>query len=153
MLIGSGDKTQADGDIVQIGAAFLEDLADDDQLAAIVAHELAHNILKHRMRVAAAGGKTGFASEFGRSARLSRIVEDEADRLSVHLMRNAGYDPNAAVAFWQRQRGSLRDLLSGGSHASAGQRANVLAGEIATLPATGVSMPAILTQRDAPLPR
>ena len=153
VLVGTGEQAQADGEIVQVGVAFLENL-DDPQLAAIVAHELSHNILRHRVRVAEAGGKTGLASEFGRSARLSRIVEDEADRLSVHLLHNAGYDPAAAAAFWRSQGADLLGgLLRGGSHASAKDRAKLIEIEITTLPEKGPSRPDLLIQRDAALPR
>src|SRR3546814_9337771 len=71
-------------------------------LAAAVAHELAHNILRHRERLDAADVDRGLFKGFGRSARLFRQTEVEADRLSVWLMRGAGYDPQAAVRLWGR---------------------------------------------------
>src|SRR3546814_2491582 len=71
-------------------------------LAAAVAHELAHNILRHRERLDAADVARGLFKGFGRSARLFRQTEIEADRLSAWPMRGAGYDPPAAVRFWGR---------------------------------------------------
>jgi predicted Zn-dependent protease len=34
--------------------------------------------------------------------KVIKATEAEADRLSVWLMANAGYDPEAAISFWER---------------------------------------------------
>lgn len=91
----------ADGRLVLINAGLASFAADDNELAAAVAHELAHNILRHRARLDAAGVDRGLGKQFGRSARLFRQTEVEADRLSVWLMQGAGYDMDAAVRFWR----------------------------------------------------
>jgi beta-barrel assembly-enhancing protease len=83
----------ADGDRVRVTSALVEYVADDDELAAVIAHEFSHNLLGHRARLAAIKkGKT----------KATRKTEEEADRLSVWLMVNAGYDPKAALRFWER---------------------------------------------------
>src|SRR3546814_17247433 len=56
---------------------------DDAELAAAIAHELAHNILRHRARLDAAGVDRGLAKQFGRNARMFKQTEIEADRPSV----------------------------------------------------------------------
>ncbi len=88
-LIDDGNHAGADGGRVRIGRALLSEQAADAEAAALVAHELAHNILFHRARLAAAG----------RSNRNIRMTEREADRLAVWLIANAGYYPEAAIRF------------------------------------------------------
>jgi beta-barrel assembly-enhancing protease len=83
----------ADGERVRVTSGLIDYVQDDDELAAVVAHEMAHNVLGHRARIEATrSGKT----------RVVKATEEEADRLSVWLMANAGYDPEAAITFWQR---------------------------------------------------
>lgn len=153
VLLAPGNKASSDGRVVQVAVGFLERL-DDQAIAAIVAHELSHTILRHRARLEAAGVKWGLAAQFGRNARLFRRTEEDADRLSVHLLRNAGYDPAAAIAFW-RGEGSQLDggLFRSPTHPSAKARAGALAAEVATLPAPGApdDAPAVLATRDQPL--
>lgn len=107
----------ADGRLVLISAGLASFATDDAELAAAVAHELAHNILRHRARLDAAGINRGLLKQFGRNARLIRQTEIEADRLSVWLIAGAGYDPHAAVRFWQafgQRKG--RPLFQAGTH-------------------------------------
>jgi hypothetical protein len=92
----------ADGRYVQVTAAIGAYVADDQELAAVLAHEFAHNVLRHRARLDAAGVERGFLGNFGRNARLIRDTETEADRLSVYLLERAGYDAAAPVRFWSR---------------------------------------------------
>ena len=102
-LIPSAElNARADGRYVQITTAIGDYVQDDAELAAIIAHELAHNILRHKDRLDGAEVKRGFLSNFGRNARLIRETETEADRLSIYLLDRAGYDPEAAVRFWTR---------------------------------------------------
>lgn len=124
----------ADGRLVLISAGLARFAGDDDELAAAVAHELAHNIMRHRARLDAAGVGRGFAKQFGRNARLVRQTEVEADRLSVWLMQAAGYEPGAAVRFWQRfgQRGGPV-LFQPGTHPRWQDRVRTLETEIAAI--------------------
>lgn len=107
----------ADGRLVLVNYGLAQFARDDDELAAAIAHELAHNILRHRARLDAAGVDRGLGKQFGRNARLFRQTEVEADRLSVWLLAGAGYDPAAAARFWSRfgQRKG-RPLLQAGTH-------------------------------------
>jgi hypothetical protein len=107
-LIPSGRmNAEADGRYVQVTTALAAYVADDAELAAVLAHEFAHNILGHRVRLDAAHVSRGFLANFGRNAAHIRDTEIEADRYSVYLLDRAGYDPEAAVRFWNRfgQRG------------------------------------------------
>lgn len=135
------DEAAADGSIVQIGATYLDKL-DDEWLPAVVAHELAHIILRHRARMEAAGVSYGLFAELGRSGRLHAQAEQEADRLSVYLLANAGYDPMLPARFW-RGPGRKFDggLLRSRIYPDRLARARVVEAEAATL--AGASLPVV----------
>lgn len=104
--------------------------ATDDELAAVMGHEIAHALREHgreRMSMAYAqqagvvglgvlaailsdDPKTaqttmGVAAAVGAVALTlpnSREGEREADRIGLELAARAGYDPNAAVTLWQK---------------------------------------------------
>lgn len=99
---GSRFGASADGRYVQLTSSLAARVDDDGQLAAVLAHELAHNILQHRVSLNEAGVSRGMLKIFGRNARLIRETEKEADLLSVYLLARAGYPPTAASAFWLR---------------------------------------------------
>ena len=123
----------ADGLYVQVTTALADYVADDDELAAVLAHEFAHNLLHHRARLDAAHVARGFFGNFGRNARLIRETEDEADRLSVYLMDRAGYDPEGAVRFWSRFGRRGLSFLSAPTHSNWRQRIALFEAEIAAI--------------------
>lgn len=100
LVLGRRYLADADGQIVRIGYGFLERL-DDTELAVVVAHELAHNLLGHAARMDTEGIGHGLAAEIGRSAAALRRMEDEADRMSLCLLVNAGYDRGLPASFWR----------------------------------------------------
>lgn len=95
----------------------------DDELAAIVGHEIAHALLEHgRARMSEALiknvgvnlaaaylglGQAG-AAALAQAAQLaitlpySRSHETDADLLGIELAARAGFDPRAAVSVWQK---------------------------------------------------
>lgn len=95
-------NASADGTYVQIDGRMVDYAVNDEELAALLAHELAHNILNHPQRLTDAGVSRGIGGWFGRSAGLIRATETEADRLSLYLMANAGFDPQVAIVLWDR---------------------------------------------------
>ena len=88
---------------------------DDDQLATVLAHEIAH-VLAHHASERLAREQSG--AGFLRRRAYDRNQESEADKIGVFLMTFAGYDPHEAVAFWQRMqrvtdnRGRLPEIVS-----------------------------------------
>jgi predicted Zn-dependent protease len=101
---------------------------NEDQLAVVIGHEVAHAIARHgaeRMsitqlgrlgeKVAAktiAGGKYattidkayGATEGVGLILPFSRKFEYEADEIGLYLMTQAGYDPRQAIPFWENMR-------------------------------------------------
>lgn len=129
-----GTNAAADGRTVEIGTGMIARFRDDDELAAILAHELAHNILGHRDRLDAAGVSRGLLGRFGKDAARVRATEIEADRLSVRLLKGAGYLPRAAVAFWRREGPKLdAGIFSDATHLRWKKRVALLEAEVAAL--------------------
>jgi hypothetical protein len=91
-LLGAGKTAVADGARVVIGIDFPAFAYAEPEFAGVVAHELAHNVLEH----------DAWLDRNGRSNKNVRRTEREADRLMPWLLANAGYDPAAAVAFWEQ---------------------------------------------------
>jgi hypothetical protein len=121
-LMGEGKKAVADGNRVVIGIGFPAfDYPEEEVFAALVAHELAHNVLGH----------DDWLDRNGRSARNVRRIEREADRLVPWLLANAGYDPAAAVTFMTRW-GSAHDagLKLRRTHEGWDERAEAMAAEL-----------------------
>ncbi|WP_162235102.1 M48 family metallopeptidase [Sphingomonas sp. Leaf67] len=153
LRVGPSMDAVADGRLVQISSQFLERF-DDSQLAVVVAHELSHNILRHHVRLEAAKVSRGLLRELGRNGRIFRMTEDDADRLSVHLLRNARWDPASAVAFWKGPGARIDGgIFHSRTHSSAGKRAENIALEIAAIPpgAPIPYVPPIIATRDQPL--
>lgn len=92
----------ANGRYVILTTAILAFARTDDELATILSHELAHNILGHPARLRAAGVPRGLLRGFGKNASRVRETEVEADRLGLRLAWAAGYDVSAAIPFWRR---------------------------------------------------
>lgn len=151
VAIGSEFTAKADGDMVQIGSRFFAEFPQD-LVAAAIAHELAHNILRHRARLNAKGVDYGLLSGVGRNVRYFRQTELEADILSVSLLANAGYDPNVAVRFWRlfgpKYAGGI---LRSRSHPAWRDRLATIERAIGELGTQRPARPAILKAREQPL--
>lgn len=119
------------GGKIMVYTGLIEKLnASDDELAAVMGHEISHALREHgreRMSEAYAQqiGLLGLAAIVGVSSKNknnaatavevasvvgavaltlphSREQEREADRIGLELAARAGYDPNAAVTLWQK---------------------------------------------------
>ena len=99
---------------------------DQNQLAAVVGHEIGHVLAKHSNERASqqmvvtqgmamiqamttpqsalgqtAFGLLGVGAEYGILMPYSRIQESEADLIGVDLMAKAGFDPRQSIVLWQ----------------------------------------------------
>ncbi len=114
----------ADGNRIYITRGMLRFVDNPGELATVVAHELAHNMMGHRtaketnmvagagvglifdILAAVAGVNTGgdfmrIGAEAGAGA-FSQDFEAEADYVGVYLMARGGYDIGLAPNFWRR---------------------------------------------------
>jgi metalloendopeptidase OMA1, mitochondrial len=114
---------------VAVFTGLLRIVESDDELAAVVGHEIAHALAHHAserlawnppdaeaLRAAGMSLSNLTASQRGRligllsagasldSLAYNRFQESEADHIGVFLMTFAGYDPEAAIRFWERMR-------------------------------------------------
>lgn len=105
------DNAFADGRYAIMTTGFLGFFRNDTELAVAMAHELAHNILRHPQTLEAQGVPHGMMRHVGRNARLVRATELEADRLSVRLLHAAGYDIDEIIPFWRRLEARPDSLL------------------------------------------
>jgi len=99
---------------------------DDEEIAAIMGHEIAHALREHgRERVSEGllvntGLKVGAlltkanVSQINMAAEVTKYTfvlpnsrghETEADRVGIELAARAGYDPRAAIRVWEKMRG------------------------------------------------
>jgi predicted Zn-dependent protease len=104
--------------------------ATDDELAAVMGHEIAHALREHarerisrqmgtQMAVGIAGALFGIGdlgqglgnmvADVTLNLPNSRLHETEADRIGVELAARAGYNPQAAISLWEKMA-----KLSGG---------------------------------------
>ncbi len=106
----------------------------DDEIAAVVGHEMTHALLEHSKK--AIGGQVltnlggsilasatgvdgsliGLGTDLAATKPFSRRQENEADAGGVRLMAQAGYNPHAAISVWQKmnqaQSGTSISVLS-----------------------------------------
>jgi predicted Zn-dependent protease len=82
----------------------LEVVQNDDQLAAVVAHETAHALAHHVSERIAQGQNGGSVLAALRGKAFDREQEAEADHIGVFLMTFAGYNPEEAVRLWERMQ-------------------------------------------------
>jgi membrane-associated protease RseP (regulator of RpoE activity) len=125
-------NANADGITVNVNVGLIDYARDDDELAAVMAHEFAHNVLRHRDRLNAARVSRGVLG-VGRGVGSIRQTEIEADRLSVYLMERAGYDPEAAVRFWSRYGPHPLNFLRSRDHPGWRERIALMQAEIAKI--------------------
>ncbi len=127
----------APGAYIGINAGLIETAKSESELAAVVAHEVAHITQNHMSRmyaskkrrgiavaaamiaalIASRGNSqltkgviaTGIAGSYQAQVNFTRANEKEADHIGIRILAHAGFDPNAMAKFFQRMQkaGSL----------------------------------------------
>ena len=131
----------------------LVEKGNEDQLAAVLAHEIAHATARHvtealsqnmtifmigaavQTAISAGGyqqGSNTFGEVFSQGVGIfmpaySRNNEYEADEIGLMYMSKAGYDPREAVKLWEKAAKKRKDYTSiYASHPTSGARAKRL---------------------------
>jgi len=112
----------ADGRHVFLTTGLLSRLQNDDELAFIITHEMAHNILHHATIMRGGDVKHGLEHTLGRSGQIVRKTEREADALGGDLMIDAGFNPVRGAAILKRLGGGDLGIDLFAAHDSAGKR-------------------------------
>jgi Zn-dependent protease with chaperone function len=144
-----------------VNRGMVEAATSEGQIAGVMAHELAHVLLRHgtanatkaqnaqfgalagAIAGAVIGGKVGTVvqqgSQFGLGTLLlkySREYEKQADILGAQLMARAGYDPNDLARMFEtiekQSKGSAPEWFS--DHPNPGNRSQYIAAEARQLP-------------------
>lgn len=141
------------GGKIGVNSGLLKVAANQDQLATVIGHEVAHVLARHsgerlsnqaavdtglQAAQAISGGMTpakqqlmgllGVGAQVGVLLPFSRAQESEADLLGLDLMARAGFDPRQSVVLWQ----NMERANSGGppaflsTHPSPGGRIEAL---------------------------
>lgn len=138
------------GGKIGVYTGLLELCESDDELAAVMGHEVAHVLLEHanqRMSMALiiTAGQVGAAyasremeedkqkallaaiglgAQLGVTLPFSRGHESQADERGIMIAARAGYNPQAAISFWEkmagRSQGAPPEFLS--THPAHGTR-------------------------------
>lgn len=115
------------GNKIGIHTGMVELVDNQDQLAAVIGHEVGHVLAKHSnerlsqefavtqgisliQAVTApqttlgqsAIGLLGIGAQYGVILPYSRLHESEADIMGLDLMAKAGFDPNQSIVLWQK---------------------------------------------------
>ncbi|MDK2745473.1 MAG: M48 family metallopeptidase [Nitrospira sp. BO4] len=122
------------GGKVAVFTGILKITKNENGLATVIGHEVAHALQRHgaerysrgiletvgQLGALAAGAAAGrpdaamaamSAYGVGVSLPFGRKQESEADYIGLRLMAQAGYDPREAVPFWERMSGCPRQMI------------------------------------------
>jgi S1-C subfamily serine protease len=130
LVDSSSINAWSDGRHVVLNAGIVRMARNDDEIAFVIAHEMAHNILGH-IANSANTSRMLFGRIFGASA--PRDAESQADAAGVSLMREGGYEPQGAVQFLETARRKMWWAVSF-DHPGFGSRLRTVSMAIANHP-------------------
>ena len=122
------------GGKIAVYTGILKFTQDETGLAVVMGHEVAHALARHGNERMTQGigigilsaalafglsdsdpgtrslflGAVGAGAQYGIILPFGRSQESEADRLGLQLMARAGYNPEAAIPFWERMAGNSK---------------------------------------------
>ena len=99
---GNAINANANGLVAQISGRLVNWVQSDDELALVIAHEMAHNLMGHPKTLSEKSALSGLATSLGLSGRAQRQMELDADRMGIIMAANAGYNYKIAPDFWAR---------------------------------------------------
>jgi hypothetical protein len=132
LAAGETVNAWADGVRIVVSDGILERCATDADLALVIGHELAHNLLHHDRTAAGAAARPMSLLSSQGSAKM-REDEEDADRLGVRLAAGAAYDLDGVEAFLGGLLQSGDAVPRAASHPEPGRRLALLRAEIAAL--------------------
>ena len=147
------------GGKIAVYTGILDVAVTDDQLGAVLGHEVAHVVARHPMERTAGGTLLGYGvnfggaviggtpmarqssrttlqilSQFGLMLPFTRKQESEADVIGVEYMARAGFDPRASVELWknmqEQNKNEPPEFMS--THPSSETRINELVAQYRT---------------------
>lgn len=156
------------GGKIGVYTGLLNVAVNQDQLATVIGHEIAHVLADHsnerlsQSQIANAGlqitnialgsseyrdmtmAALGVGVQYGVLLPYGRTQESEADIVGLELMAKAGFDPKQSVALWQNMAkasggNTPPELLS--THPSHSTRIADLSAKMKTLPASSANKP------------
>jgi Zn-dependent protease with chaperone function len=141
----------APGGVVVVFSGLIRAVDTPEELAGVLAHEVAHAELRHGLRAMVkklglqalitvvlgdmSGGMLGEAAAGLTELKFSRDAEREADRNGMQRLLAAGIDPAGMVRFFEKldQQDKLTPPAFLSTHPDSGERATRLGAEIAAL--------------------
>ncbi len=99
---GNAINANANGLVAQISGRLVDWVEGDDELALVIAHEMAHNLLDHPKRLNEKSVLSGLATSVGLAGKAQRQMELEADRVGIIMAAGAGYNYKIAPDFWAK---------------------------------------------------
>ena len=114
------------GGPIFVPAELVDKLENESQLAAVLAHAIAHIALRHSTRKASRGEIANLSNQNmppdlknAAAVQISigflafdRAFENEADKLAVHILAQAGFDPASLTAYLSKLPASAPAIFS-----------------------------------------
>lgn len=131
---GTEINAYADGERIVVTRGMMAFARSDDELALVVAHEMAHNTMRHMdakktnavaglvgdlaLAVLTRGAYSGTSISGAAAKAYSQEFEAEADYVGLYMLANSGYSIQDAPKFWRRMATANPGSIKGSHTAS-----------------------------------